>query len=246
LAATAAIHFDLGLIDRDDPIERASSRPDFAVLCYPVITMTEEFGHRGSKESLLGNDIDPAVAAFLSHEMQVTAQTPPTFLFHTDEDAGVSAENSVRFYLALRHAHVAAELHVYGFGPHGVGLAQADPVLHSWKDRLADWLKANGFLCDVSRAAVRGSVTLNGKPLRRGMVTFTSADERYPIGWGIVSEGLFSIPASRGPVVGETNIVVLNQGNVAPTATLENAESIRGPSFIVHHGDNECVIELRQ
>ena len=244
LAATAAIHFDLGLPDHNDLVERVSSRPDFVVLCYPVVTMTEDFGHRGSKESLLGGDVDPALADFLSHEKQVTAETPPTFLFHTDEDASVSAENSVRLYLALRNAHVPAELHVYGSGHHGVGLAQANPALSSWKDRLADWLKANAFLCDVTRAPVRGSVTLAGSPLRRGMVTFTSADERYPLGWGIVSEGLFVIPASRGPVVGETRITVLNQGDVAPMPTLDDAESIRGPSFIVQSGDNECVVIL--
>lgn len=157
LAATAAIHSDLGTIESNDPIERTSSRPDFAILCYPVITMTGDFGHPGSKANLLGNDVDPVLAVFLSHEKQVTAQTPPTFLFHTNEDSSVSAENSIQFFLALRNAQVASELHVYEFGPHGVGLAQADPVLHSWKDRLADWLKANGFLCDVSRAAVRGA-----------------------------------------------------------------------------------------
>jgi dipeptidyl aminopeptidase/acylaminoacyl peptidase len=82
----------------------------------------------------------------LSNETQVTARTPPTFLFHTDEDTGVPPENSVLFYLALRKAKVPAEMHIYQKGRHGVGLAPTDPVLSSWADRLRDWLKIRGLL----------------------------------------------------------------------------------------------------
>ncbi|MGH9721200.1 MAG: alpha/beta hydrolase [Bryobacteraceae bacterium] len=78
----------------------------------------------------------------LSNEKQVTAQTPPTFLFHTNEDKGVPPENSVLFYLALRRAGVSAEMHIYERGAHGVGLAPTDAVLSSWPARLADWLRA--------------------------------------------------------------------------------------------------------
>ena len=70
----------------------------------------------------------------------------PAFLFHTDEDKGVPAENSVLFYLALRKAGVPDELHVYQRGKHGVGLAQSDPVLSTWPDRLAGWLRVRGLL----------------------------------------------------------------------------------------------------
>ena len=76
----------------------------------------------------------------------VTPHTPPTFLFHTDEDSGVTPENSVLFYLALRKAKVPAELHVYEKGRHGVGLATKDAVLRTWSDRLADWLKERGAI----------------------------------------------------------------------------------------------------
>ena len=75
----------------------------------------------------------------------MTANTPPTFLFQTDEDAGVPAENAVAFYLALRQHKVPAELHVYERGRHGVGLAAGDPVLATWPDRLHDWLVLHGF-----------------------------------------------------------------------------------------------------
>jgi acetyl esterase/lipase len=83
---------------------------------------------------------------YYSNELQVTEQTPPTFLFHTNEDSGVVPENSILFYTALRKAKVPAELHIYEKGPHGVGLAPKDPVLSSWGGRLADWLKVRGYL----------------------------------------------------------------------------------------------------
>ena len=95
--------------------------------------------------NLLGEKPNPALVNELSNELQVTTQTPPAFLFHTTEDKTVPVENSVQFYTALRKAGVPAELHIYLQGAHGVGLAPNDPVLHTWPDRLADWLKAQGY-----------------------------------------------------------------------------------------------------
>jgi dipeptidyl aminopeptidase/acylaminoacyl peptidase len=105
------------------------------------VTLLDPYTHNGSRQNLLGDNPDPALVRSLSNENQVTAQTPPTFLFHTDSDKDVPAENSVQFYLALRKAGVPAELHIYEHGRHGVGLAPTDPVLSTWSDRLADWLK---------------------------------------------------------------------------------------------------------
>lgn len=146
LAATAATHFDHGNPDSPDPVERVSCRPDFCILAYPVISFTEPFTHKGSRNNLLGPNPDPKLLEDLSNEKRVTPQTPPTFLFHTNEDKGVPPENSVVYYLALRRAGVPAELHIYEKGPHGVGLAQKDPVLRTWPDRLADWLRIHGLL----------------------------------------------------------------------------------------------------
>ncbi len=142
LSATAATHFDAGNASAEDPVERASSRPDFAILVYPVITFTEDpYVHKGSRRNLLGDNPDPKLVETLSNERAVTRETPPTFLFHTNADAGVPPENSVLFYLALRKHGVPAELHIYENGPHGVGLAWSDLALSSWPARLADWLK---------------------------------------------------------------------------------------------------------
>ncbi len=144
LAATAGTQFDTGNPRAEDRIECASCRPDFLILAYPVISFTEECAHVGSRRNLLGDAPTPELVEQMSAERQVTAETPLTFLFHTDEDEGVPPENSVLFYLALRRAGIPVELHVYERGPHGVGLAPSDPVLSSWGDRLADWLRTRG------------------------------------------------------------------------------------------------------
>jgi len=146
LASTVGTHFDSGEGKSSDPIERASCRPDFMILCYPVISFTEEYTHRGSRRNLLGENPNAELASNLSNETQVTDQTPPTFLFHTDADKGVPAENSVAFYLALRRAGVPAELHIYEKGHHGLGLAPKTPAVSSWPLRCADWIRGRGLL----------------------------------------------------------------------------------------------------
>lgn len=146
LAATAGTHFDEGNASAADPVERVSSRPDFLVLCYPVMTFTEPYVHRGSLHALLGDQPDPKLVTELSNELQVTAKTPPAFLFHTTEDRTVPVENSILFYMAMRKAGVPAEMHIYERGPHGVGLAPTDEALSSWPARLADWLRGRGLL----------------------------------------------------------------------------------------------------
>jgi acetyl esterase/lipase len=146
LASTAATHFDNGNLAAPDPIERAGSRPDFAILAYAVISMKPPYAHEGSVQSLLGDNPDAQLREALSNELHVTAQTPPTFLFTTSEDTGVPAENSVQFYLALHKAGVPAELHVFEKGPHGVGLDLADPAVGEWSKLLANWLRVRGLL----------------------------------------------------------------------------------------------------
>jgi acetyl esterase/lipase len=145
LASTAATHFDAGNPNAADPIDRAGSRPDFAILAYPVISLGE-FAHVGSRTNLLGKEADPKLVEELSSDQRVTAQTPPTFLFHTTADATVPVENSVRFYLALRKAGVPAEMHIFQNGPHGVGLAPTDATLSAWGGLLANWLRERGLL----------------------------------------------------------------------------------------------------
>ena len=148
LTSTAETHFDSGNPDAPDPIDRASSRPDFAILCYAVISFVAPYSHRGSAEALLGDSPDPKLLEYLSSDLQVTPQTPPTFLFSTSEDTTVPSENSVAFYLALHKAHVPAELHIFQHGPHGVGLDLGDPALGEWPTLLINWLRGLGLLAN--------------------------------------------------------------------------------------------------
>ena len=146
LAMSASTLFDTGNPNAPDPIDRAGSRPDFTVLGYPVISMTEPWTHLGSKNNLLGANPDPELTRMLSGELAVTKQTPPTFLFHTNADTAVPSENSVYYYLALRKAGIPAEMHIFEKGPHGVGLANDDPALSEWSKLLANWLRGRGVL----------------------------------------------------------------------------------------------------
>jgi acetyl esterase/lipase len=146
LAVTASTRFDAGNSQAADAVDRAGSRPDFTVLGYPVISMIEPWTHRGSRNSLLGENPDPALAKSLSGEQAVTAETPPTFIFQTNEDTTVPAENSVYYYLALRKAGVPTEMHIFEKGPHGVGLANDDPALSVWSTLLANWLRVRGVI----------------------------------------------------------------------------------------------------
>ena len=146
LTATLATHFDDGDANAADPIDRVSSRPDVAILCYPVITMREDFTHKGSRKNLLGEKPDPQLADLMSNEKQVTAKTPPTFIFHTMDDGAVMVENSLLFAEALRKNKVPYEMHIYEHGRHGVGLAPFDNALNTWPKLLENWLRARGFI----------------------------------------------------------------------------------------------------
>ena len=147
LASTALTHFDAGNPAAADPIDRASSRPSLGILCYAVITMGPDT-HSGSKRYLLGDNPDSSLVELLSNEKQVTANTPPVFIFHTFEDSTVKVENALEFASALRRNKVPFALHIYPKGSHGMGLgsAQWDPGnRHPWTNDCALWLKEQGY-----------------------------------------------------------------------------------------------------
>jgi acetyl esterase/lipase len=146
LASTAGTHFDKGDPQAADPIDKVNCRPDFMILCYPVIVFNQKITHRGSQHNLIGADAPAELIESLSNEKQVTSETPPTFLFHTDEDKGVPPENSIQFYLALHKAKVPAELHIYQKGGHGQGLAQKIPGTCNWPKACEEWLKNQKLL----------------------------------------------------------------------------------------------------
>ncbi len=151
LASTTATHYDAGDAASSAPIERMSARPSFAVLLYPVITMEAPYAHQGSRRMLLGENPDSAAVRRMSNELQVTHDTPPTFLVATTDDATVPVENSLLYYRALRNAGVPVELHLFETGKHGFGLADTDPLLSIWPKLCEDWLRHRGLLTPQAR-----------------------------------------------------------------------------------------------
>jgi acetyl esterase/lipase len=145
LTASAGTKFDAGKPDATDPIEQQSSRPDFLILAYPVITLMKPYAHMGSRNYLLGESATDAQVEEMSAELHVTELTPPTFLFATTDDKTVPVMNSVMFYSALVKASVPAEMHIFQHGPHGVGLATWSPQLRVWPDLLIKWMRERGY-----------------------------------------------------------------------------------------------------
>jgi acetyl esterase/lipase len=141
LASTLATHFDDGDMTSKDSIEQQSSRPDFAVLVYPVISMDKKITHMGSHNNLIGENADSSLTNLYSNELQVTKQTPPTFLIHATDDKAVPVENSLRFYEALKTNGVSVEMHIFPTGGHGFGLALGKGSLETWTDLLVTWMR---------------------------------------------------------------------------------------------------------
>jgi acetyl esterase/lipase len=141
LASTAITHFDKAVIDNKDNV---NLRPDFAILMYPVISFGE-LAHKGSKDNLVGKTPTPEMVDLYSNEKQVTANTPPTFLVHAQDDRTVPVMNSVVFYQAMVKAGVKGELHLYQAGGHGFGLNNKT-TKDEWFERCKNWMDANGWL----------------------------------------------------------------------------------------------------
>jgi acetyl esterase/lipase len=129
-----------------DPVELLSSRPDFAIVCYPVIAFGESFTHLGSQHNLLGPNASPEQLKELSTQNRVTADTPPTFLWHTIEDQPVPVQNAIVYFQALTKHKVPCEMHIFEKGRHGLGLAKDTPGADQWPELCQAWLKTHKFL----------------------------------------------------------------------------------------------------
>jgi acetyl esterase/lipase len=137
-ASLSTLHGQLATAYVDGALPGVSARPDFSVLCYPVISFLPDVGHQGSRRGFLGDDqaADEAAAVRYSCHLNVAADTPPAFLWHTAEDAGVPAANSLLYARALLDHQVPVELHVYPDGRHGLGLNTA----HPWAEAALRWM----------------------------------------------------------------------------------------------------------
>ncbi len=140
LASTAGTHYQTAYISNP---KNTSLRPDFMVLVYPVISLTEPIGSKNSGEQLLGKNPSAEKIAAYSNELQVTRKTPPAFLVHAKDD-GVKVENSLVFAAALKQHNVPVDMHIYEKGGHGYGMYnKASDVL--WMDLVEQWMKERKF-----------------------------------------------------------------------------------------------------
>lgn len=146
LAASAGTLFDHADGKTGAALDAVSARPDFLILMYPVITMTDPFAHKGSRQQLLGVHPTPEQIAFASMENNVTAATPPTLLIHTQEDTTVPIENSIVFFQALTKAKVPAEFYAFEKGSHGMGMKDGFGNASNWSKRAEEWLRFRGLL----------------------------------------------------------------------------------------------------
>jgi acetyl esterase/lipase len=144
LASTAGTHFDAGDPKVDDPVEKRGCRPDFMILVYPVITMSEK-GHGGSRANLMGKEPDEKLVRLFSNETQVTDKTPPAFLAHATDDRVVVPENSKMFFDALRARKVPAEYLELASGGHGLN-GYKGQMWDAWQARSLAWLAEQKFI----------------------------------------------------------------------------------------------------
>jgi len=145
LASTLCVRFDYGNPEHPDPVERISSRPDFSMLIYPVITSDPEFAHQGSFRALIGEDRSDPLYIYYSNELHIREDSPPVILIHSADDRGVPVENSIRYFQAVHRKGIEAEMHIYPYGGHGYSLAIGQGYLSTWPDRVIAWLSRVGL-----------------------------------------------------------------------------------------------------
>ncbi|WP_338356427.1 alpha/beta hydrolase [Yeosuana marina] len=142
LASTLGTQFDTPNHFKETAIDTISARPDFMVLIYPVVTMKLDYTHKGSRTNLLGENPSKDLVNQFSNELEVTKNTPPTFIVHAEDDHSVPVENSLQLYKALKDNGAITEMHLYPYGGHGFGLALGRGRLEHWTDRLYEWLQS--------------------------------------------------------------------------------------------------------
>ncbi len=239
LAATVGIDFDLGDPTSKDPLETVSCRPDFLCLIYGASVTTDDLKLEKSAS---------AAAKSLS------TQFPPAFLFGTTQD-GKASDRALDIAKSLRGMGVEVETHVFGgWGPHGLGMAVGDAGPGAWPELFHTWLRRNGILTDQPRQAVKGTVSIDGKPLNRGWVTFYPSDSSNKpfasayVGHG--NKGAFTIDAKFGPCAGPCRVEIVQEAMEFGTKpSIENyvkiTQSKGAPiTFEVKPGENVAEFDI--
>lgn len=147
LASTVGTHLTQKVTANEANI---NLRPDFMILLYPVISFTDSLAHMGSRKALIGTSPTQEKINEYSNELQVTANTPPTFLVHSEDDKTVKVQNTIMFYLSLVKYKIPSEMHIYPAGGHGYGMENATTP-DKWMDHLKNWFTANGWLTKAAQ-----------------------------------------------------------------------------------------------
>ena len=193
LASRMGLTWRQGDPQAEDEIARASDRPAFLLLCYTP-TAAGRWPDGGTSS--------PAI----------TASVPPSFVLHTTEDQVVAPDDVIAWYQALRAAGVETEMHLFGgYGPHGCGLGNGNPVTGQWPTLAAAWMRRNAFLTAQPRASVEGTITVDGAPLGMGYVTFLpTGSDVDPIACAMLTGGTgqYRIAEEDGPTPGTYRVEV--------------------------------------
>ncbi len=143
LASTLSTQFDRAVYKTKDDI---SAKPDFSVLVYPVISMDTTITHMGSRINLIGKNPEEQLVKQYSNELQITPQTPMTFMVHSADDGGVPVENTLNYFNALQKNKVKSEMHIFEKGGHGYGMGKKNGTQLQWPAMLLEWLKMHGVI----------------------------------------------------------------------------------------------------
>ena len=243
LASTLSTHYDAGDSNNTITFEQFSSRPDFSILMYPVVTMNEEMTHKGSRNNLIGSQPTKERASYYSNEAQVTADTPPAILIHADNDKGVIPENSVNYYLALRNHKVPAALHIYEDGGHGFSFGEGMGSVADWPEVVRKWMLHRGILRKRINVLI-----VDGQNNHKNWLETTDIMKGQ-----LEETDLFTVDIARSPAEGKSmsafrpafadyDVVVSNyNGALWPEATQKDFEAFvkNGGGFVsVHAADN--------
>ena len=243
LASSLSTHFDRGIENAQLPIDGFSSRPDFSILMYPVISMDTTIAHRGSRRNIIGDTPSAEMEEYYSNEKQITAETPPALLIHADNDKGVIPENSIVYYQGLRKHGIPAALHIFESGGHGFSFGKGLGDVEGWPRVAKEWLAGRGLLKKKLRALI-----VDGQHNHKNWPETTPILQQQ-----LEETNLFVVDIATSPAKGEpmTNfrppfhaydVVISNyNGDAWPAETQQDFERYvhGGGGFIsVHAADN--------
>lgn len=243
LASSLSTHFDQGNEAASLAVDRYSSRPDFSILMYPVVSMDTTIAHMGSRKNIIGENPSSEMAAYYSNEQQITAETPPALLIHADNDQAVLPENSIAYYQGLRKQGIPAALHIFESGGHGFSFGKGRGDVEGWPRVAKEWLAGRGLLKKRQKVLI-----VDGQNNHRNWAETTPILKQH-----LEETGLFVVDIARTPAKGEPmidfrpqfhayDLVVSNyNGDSWPEETQRDFERFvhGGGGFIsVHAADN--------